>query len=66
MTLPDICSPYFLDSLELSSTAWHFRTGRCGETAIDRYTYGVYDSHVPLLQVDAQVILPAKNRCILG
>ena len=33
----------------------------CGEAAIDRYTYGVNDSPVPLLLDDSPVILPPKQ-----
>ena len=42
-----------------------FRTSHCGKKAIDHHTHGVKDYRVSLLQVDSQVILPAKKRCSL-
>ena len=57
----DAHSPHCLDSLEPPSTACLFRTSRTRKIKIDRNTFGVNNSPIPLLQVDAPVVQPPKN-----
>ena len=62
LTLSDICSTLTSDSLEPPSTVCPFQISCCGVTAINRNTYGVNDSPIPLLQYDCPSHPSAKKR----